>query len=161
MCRPRRGTRHVLRLIRDILFYRPQKKKTDLAQALDYLNRVTRRRIIVFVLSDFLDDNYEQAFKRAGRRHDLIAIRIFDPLEKSLPSVGLAHLEDAETGQQQLMDARLFDEQIFQARRDALVQLTRSAGCDLVEVTTEGNEGQHLDALVRFFRLRQRRQRRR
>src|ERR1700732_36463 len=73
---PRKGTRHVLRLIRDILFYQPQHRRTSLRNALDYLNRVLHRRAIIFLLSDFLDRDYERSFKRTGRRHDLIAVRL-------------------------------------------------------------------------------------
>ncbi len=76
---PRKGTRHVLRLIRDVLFYQPQHRGTSLAHALDYLNRVVHRRVIVFLLSDFLDSGYEKSLKRTGRRHDLVAVRIADP----------------------------------------------------------------------------------
>src|SRR5215468_9613896 len=86
---PRKGTRHVLRLIRDILFFQPEHRKTCLRTGLDYLNRVLRRRVIVFLLSDFLDRGFEQAYKRAGKRHDLVAVRISDPREDVLPAVGL------------------------------------------------------------------------
>src|SRR6201997_1097662 len=68
---PRKGIRHVLRLIRDVLFYQPRRPGTSLREGLDYLNRVLRRRAIVFLLSDFLDEGYERSLKRAGRRHDL------------------------------------------------------------------------------------------
>src|SRR5262252_653683 len=146
---PRKGTRHVLRLIRDVLFYQPQHRGTALQQALDYLNRVLHRRTIVFLLSDFLDRDYERTLKRSGRRHDLIAVRIADPREEELPSVGLLEVEDAETGAHLLLDTR--SRQVREAfartaaeRRAALAQLTRSARIDLVEVLTDGS---HLDAL--------------
>src|SRR6516162_1568255 len=125
---PRKGTRHVLRLIRDVLFYEPVRRGTSLKGGLDFLNRVLRRRTIVFLLSDFLDEGFEPSFKRAGRRHDLIAVRISDPHEEELPAVGLLELEDAESGERLMLD------------------------------TTDGS---HLDALIRFFRLRERRLRRR
>jgi uncharacterized protein (DUF58 family) len=160
---PRKGTRHVLRLIRDVLFYQPKHRRTSLQEGLDYLNRVQHRRAIVFLLSDFLDRGYERALKRTGRRHDLVAVRITDPREEELPAVGLLELEDAETGERLLLDtgSRQVREGFAAAarkRREEIVQLTRSAGIDLIEVTTEGN---HLDALIRFFRLRERRLRRR
>src|SRR6516162_11569583 len=97
---PRKGSRHVLRLIRDVLFFQPTHKGTCLREALDYLNRVLHRRAIVFFLSDFLDRDYEKAFQRTGKRHDLIAVPITDPREEELPAVGLLELEDAETGRQ-------------------------------------------------------------
>ncbi len=159
---PRKGNRHVLRLIRDILFFRPTHRGTNLREALDFLNRVLRRRVIVFFLSDFLDEHFERSFKRAGRRHDLVAVRITDPREEELPAVGLLELEDAETGTRLLLDTSSREvREAFaanaRARRDTIQQLTRSAGTDLIEVSTDGG---HLDALIRFFRLRERRQRR-
>ena len=96
---PRKGARHVLRLIRDVLFHRPRRPGTSLREGLDFLNRVQRRRAIVFLFSDFLDEGYELSFKRAGRRHDLIAVRVTDPREEELPAVGLLRVEDAETGE--------------------------------------------------------------
>jgi uncharacterized protein (DUF58 family) len=156
---PRKGTRHVLRLIRDILFFEPARRGTSLGQALDYLNRVLRRRVIVFLLSDFLDCEFEKPLKRTGRRHDLIAVRITDPREEELPPVGLLELEDAETGQHLLVDtssAPVREEYARAARerRLALRQLMRSAQIDFIEVSTDGA---HLDALIRFFKLRERR----
>src|SRR6266545_1698421 len=129
---PRKGTRHVLRLIRDILFFQPKHRGTSLREGLDYLNRVLRRRTIVFLLSDFLDRGHEKALKRTGRRHDLIAVRITDPREEELPAVGLLELEDAETGARLLVDSgsrrvRTAFAEAARRRRDAVRQLTRAA----------------------------------
>ncbi len=178
---PRKGTRHVLRLIRDVLFFQPERPGTSLREGLDFLNRVQKRRAVVFLFSDFLEPkkgtaplpqrdsplfrferDFEKAFKRTARRHDLVAVRLTDPREEELPAVGLLELEDAESGARLLLDTNsravrdAFREQ-GRARRETTRQLTRSAGVDLIEVTTDGG---HLDALVRFFRLRERRQRR-
>ena len=159
---PRKGTRHVLRLIRDVLFYQPIHRGTSLREGLDFLNRVLHRRTIVFLLSDFLDSGYEASFKRTGRRHDFIAVRIVDPREEELPAVGLLELEDTESGERLLLDtnsaaARLAFRSAAQRRREELTQLTRRTRVDLIEVSTAGG---HLDALIRFFRLRERRLRR-
>ena len=159
---PRKGTRHVLRIIRDVLFFQPKHRRTSLKEGLDYLNRVLHRRAIVFLLSDFLDRGFERAFKRTGRRHDLIAIRITDPREEELPPVGLLELEDAETGQHLVLDTfsrkvRTAYAEAARKRREHIRQLARSARIDLIEVSTDGG---HLDALIRFFRLRERRLRR-
>ena len=151
----------MLRLLRDILFFEPVHKGTDLGAGLDYLNKVHRRRAIVFLLSDFLGTGITDAFRRAARKHDLIAVRTSDPREQVWPAVGLVQLEDAETGQQVLIDtgSRRFRES-FAARaterRTAFTRLARSAQVDLIEVSTDGD---HFDALVRFFRLRERRRR--
>ncbi|HVS34855.1 MAG TPA: DUF58 domain-containing protein [Gemmataceae bacterium] len=160
---PRKGARHVLRLIRDVLFHQPRRTGTSLREGLDFLNRIQRRRAVVFLFSDFLDEGYEMSFKRAARRHDLVAVRVVDPREEELPPGGLLRVEDAETGERLLVDTssrrvRAAYAAAAVARREAVRQLARSSGADLIEVSTQGD---HLDALIRFFRLRERRQRKR
>jgi uncharacterized protein (DUF58 family) len=159
---PRKGTRHALRLIRDVLFFQPEHHGTSLKQALDYLNRVQHRRAIVFLLSDFLDSGYDRPFQRTGRRHDLTAVHISDPREEILPAVGLVELEDAETGRRLVVDTSSVEVrraclEAGRRRREALRQLARSARVDLIEVSTDGG---HLDALVHFFQMREHRLRR-
>ena len=156
---PSKGVKHVLRLLRDILFFEPERKGTSLKAGLDYLNQVQRRRAIVFMLSDFADVGFESAFRLAGRKHDLIAVRITDPRERELPNVGLLELRDAETDRQRLIDTshpgvrRQFAERAA-ARDEHVRKLARSAKTDLIEVGTDGG---HFDALLRFFRIRERR----
>lgn len=159
---PRKGTRHALRLIRDILFPSPSHPGTNLAVGLDYVNRVLRRRAIVFLLSDFHAAGYEKALRRAARRHDLIGVYQSDRLEERLPAVGLLELGDAETGATLLVDTQNADfrtayEAAAVARRSAVRQQFASARADWIEV---GTDGSHLDALVRFFRRREHRLRR-
>jgi len=156
---PRKGLRHALRLIRDVLYFQPARRGTSIQHALDYLNRVIRRRCIAFLISDFLDRDFEKALKHAGRRHDLIAVRISDPKEMELPPMGLLQLEDAENNRQVLADAgsqrtREAFAVLAQRRRDDLRRLARSAKTDLIEVSTDGG---HLDSLIRFFQMRERR----
>ena len=121
--------------------------------------RVLRRRAILFLFSDFLDRGFEKSFQRSARRHDLVAVAQSDPRERELPAVGLLELEDAETGRQALIDTssrefrRRFVEE-GEARLRALRQLARAQRVDVLEV---GTDGRHLDALVRFFQLRERR----
>jgi uncharacterized protein (DUF58 family) len=159
---PRKGSRHVLRLIRDVLFFQASHRGTSIQMGLDYLNRILHRRSIIFLLSDFLDRGFERAFERTARRHDLIAIRITDPREEQLPPVGLVEVEDAETEERLLLDtgSRRVRGEFARAaaeRRAALRQLAHSSGADLVEVSTDGS---HLDSLIRFFHVRERRLRR-
>ena len=156
---PRKGTRHVLRLIRDILFFEPRHPGTALRTGLDFLNKVLHRRAIVFLFSDFLDRGFEKAFQRTGRRHDLVALALSDPREIALPPVGLVELDDAETGRPLLVDTSDPHFQAAQAQKSAgrlqkLQQLARSSRIDLIEVSTQGN---HLDTLTRFFYVRERR----
>jgi uncharacterized protein (DUF58 family) len=156
---PRKGTRHAQRLLRDILFFQPSHRGTGLRTALDALQRIQKRRAIVFLFSDFRDAGYERALRLAGRKHDLVAVWVRDPLEEALPDVGLLELEDAETGEQRLIDTgsaavRAAFVAAQQRHRDNLQRLLRGAGVDLIDVSTAGG---HLDALVDFFRRRQRR----
>lgn len=156
---PRKGTRHAQRLLRDILFFRPMQRGTDVRVALDTLQRLQRRRAVVFLLSDFRAAGFERALRLAGRKHDLIAVAVRDPLDAALPNVGLLETQDAETGEQRLIDTaapsvRTAYTVAQQRRREELRRATRAADVDLVEVSTEGG---HLDALTAFFRRRQRR----
>jgi uncharacterized protein (DUF58 family) len=158
---PNKGPRHVLRLLRDILAFEAEKPGTNLAAALDSLNKVQRRRAIVFLLSDFLGEGYESAFRRAARKHDLIAVRITDPREVDWPAAGLVRLQDAETGRQVVIDTsnRRFREAFaarMKERMDAFTRLARSSQADQIEA---GTAGQHFDALLGFFRKRDRRRR--
>ncbi|MBA4190237.1 MAG: DUF58 domain-containing protein [Planctomycetaceae bacterium] len=158
---PNKGPRHVLRILRDILAYEPQKTGTDLAAALDYVTKVQRRRAIVFLLSDFLGTGYEKSFRRAARKHDLVAIRTTDPREVLWPAVGLVRVQDAETGEQVLIDTsdpavRKRFETLAAERTASFTKLARSAQADVIEVGTDGG---HFDALLGFFRKRDRRRR--
>lgn len=159
---PSNGPRHILRVLRDVLFFEPSSPRTSLKSLLDHLQRVQRRRATVFLFSDFLDTGYETAFRQAGRRHDLIAVRLIDPREEELPNVGLVQLKDSESGRQMLIDTR--DKSLREAfaakaqqRHNDVRKLARSADVDLIELSTSDD---HFEALLRFFRLRERRARR-
>jgi uncharacterized protein (DUF58 family) len=158
---PNKGPRHVLRLLRDILAFEPQKTGTNLAAALDYVVKVQRRRAIVFVLSDFFGMEYEKSFRRAARKHDLIAVRTGDRRERDWPAVGLVRQQDAETGKQILIDTG--DSRVrerlrasSEERSATFTKLARGAQADVIEV---GTDGSHFDALLGFFRKRDRRRR--
>src|SRR4051794_4330524 len=127
---PRKGARHAQRLLRDILFYQPAGRGTGLRAALDAIQRVQRKRAIVFLFSDFRDHGFDAALRLAGRRHDLVAVWVRDPLEEELPPVGLLELEDAETGEQVLIDTTPAARAAFTAasrrRADELRRLFRA-----------------------------------
>ncbi len=101
---PRKGRTHVLRLIRELLYFRPERRRTDIAAALEYVSRVIRKRSVVFVVSDFRASGYERPLRIASKRHDVVAIVLTDPRELHLPSIGLVEFEDAETRQRILVD---------------------------------------------------------
>ncbi len=138
---PRKGRSHVFRLIREILFFRPAHRGTRLKAALDYLNLVERRPAIVFVISDFLDSNFEKALRITNQHHDVIAISIFDRREVELPDVGSIALEDAETGEileVNTSDRRLreeFSRRATHERAERRKALERT-GLDIIDLET-------------------------
>jgi len=95
---PAKGSTHVLRLIRDLLNFTPRQTQTDISVGIEYLARVTNKKSVVFLISDFLGEGFEKQMRVLGKRHDLIAVSITDPREKQMPNLGLIQLEDAETG---------------------------------------------------------------
>ncbi len=156
---PRKGPRHALRLIRDLFVHTPRERTTNLQAGLVFLNKVMKRRALIFVFSDFLDAGYEKVMQRTARRHDVVAVTVRDPREETIPDVGLLEIQDAETGQQMLLDtsASRFQEAFRenqQRRVDVFRQWTRAHKIDVLSVSTVGR---HLDELMRFFQTRQRR----
>jgi len=156
---PKKGRRHVLRVVREILAFQPVGRGTDLELALDYLNRVQSRRAVTFVLSDFQDAGFEKKLRVAGKRHDVVALSLRDPREEELPAVGLIELRDAETGKRALVDS--FNREVregFAARArtrlESLREMCRKAGVDQVEIRTDTD---YMMPLVKFFRKRGRR----
>jgi uncharacterized protein (DUF58 family) len=104
---PRRGSTHVLRVIRELLYYRPERHGTRIQQALQHLNLVLHKRAVVFLISDLLDQGFEQPLKVANRKHDVVIIQIVDPRERELPAVGILEVRDAETGEVVRIDTSL------------------------------------------------------
>jgi uncharacterized protein (DUF58 family) len=96
---PKKGKSHILRIIRELLEFKPKSKKTDLVEALKYLSNVMKKRTIIFVLSDFMMDEYENTLKIVGNKHDVTGIRVYDPREEEIINLGLVQMEDAETGE--------------------------------------------------------------
>jgi uncharacterized protein (DUF58 family) len=155
---PKKGRRHVLRVIGEILTFQPQSRKTDLAKGLDFLAKVSRRRSVVFLVSDFLSDGWERAMRITAQRHELVPVVVGDPLEQALPPVGLVLLEDLESGEVIEVDTRSRARHDF-ARRARLAADERDAtlrrvNVDVVEVATNQP---YVDALIAFFRARAKR----
>ena len=156
---PKKGARHVLRVIRDVLYFKPKGRGTAIGPALDYLNRMAHRKTVSFVISDFIDERFEKSLAVTSRRHDLISIVTGDPREFEWPAAGIIEWQDAETGKRFLVDtadrktrARLSDQQI--ARRTSTLTKLRSAGVDVIEV----NAGKpYQRELISFFKRRERR----
>jgi len=156
---PKKGLSHVLRVIRELLYFKPQQVQTDIAEGLDYLGRVTSKRSVIFLISDFQGEGFETPMRVLGRKHDLVAVTITDPREIRLPNVGLLELEDAETGEIILVDTssariRKRYEQMGFERIQQLKELFTSMGIDQITIST-GKD--YVRDLVRFFLARERR----
>ena len=156
---PRKGSSHILQLIREILYHEPKGKRTDLRQPLDFLNRVSTRKAVVFLLSDFHAEHYEQALTISSRRHDLIAISIEDPGEQNLPEIGIVHLEDPETGANYEIDfsdhqVRTEFRQLAEKERNEREAIFRRNQIDSISLLTDQD---YFPALRSFFLRREHR----
>ncbi len=156
---PKKGPRHVLRVIRELLYHEPKGSGTNIALALEYLNKITRRKAVVFLVSDFLSEGYERDLRLSSKRHDLIPITITDPREMAFPKIGLIELEDAETGERIVVDFRSLrsrSEYASQAEKDfrSRKELFRSMGIDSIDVVTDKP---YVHEILKYFRMRERR----
>lgn len=153
---PKKGKSHILRIIRELIDFQPESKGTNLSEALRYLTNVVKKRSIAFLITDFMDTNYSDALKLANKKHDLVAIRIFDQLEQEVPNVGLLPITDAETGEVIWLDTSKqetrtklkasglkFEEQLKET-------LMRS-GVDMAEIRTDHS---YVKPLLNLFKRR-------
>ncbi len=156
---PKKGKKHVLRVIRELLNFTPESRHTDISMALRYMNRIVPRRVICFLLSDFMTDGYEMDLRLTARRHDLVAITITDPAESELPGVGLMEVEDAETGKRLILDtSTATGKRRFRQLRDEEWEnrenLLRSARVDSIRLVTDQS---YIHELSVFFKMRMQR----
>lgn len=155
---PKKGRRHVLRVIGEILAFEPTSRGTDLATALDLLGKIARRRSVVFLVSDFLSEGWEQAMRIARQRHELVPVVVGDPLESALPPVGLLLLEDLESGDVVELDTSGYAGREFARRAKQFAhvrdQALRRLNVDVVEIQTNAS---YVDALIAFFKARAKR----
>lgn len=156
---PKKGHAHIWRVIRDILSHESKAKKTDLNLPLEYLNRVAKRKVAAFLISDFLGEGFEKMLKQTARHHDLIAVSITDPKEEAIPNVGLIELQDAENEDLLLIDSvqsavrNKWNETMHKdhEKRDFLF---RRAGIDHVRLDTSGD---YVDPIIKLFKAREKR----
>ena len=158
---PRKGRRHVLRVLRELLYHRPDRSGTDIRMALEYLTRVARRRAVVFLVSDFLAGGFGRALNIAGRRHDTIAVRVRDRRETELPPIGLVEFEDAETGERFVVNTsdRSFQEAFARDRVAVEEELERTLLHGKVDLIDVRADRPYVRPLMRFFKERERRRR--
>jgi len=156
---PAKGRQHVLRLIREVLYFKPEGIQTDISGALEYFSRVIKRKSVVFLISDFLSEDFYKPLQIANNKHDVIAVKISDPRESSFDNVGLIELEDAETGEVILVDtgSRAFRRE-FAAKADEDNSMLKKGfqliNLDFINIRTDQ---EYTKPLIEFFRMRERR----
>jgi len=155
----KKGSRHILRLIRELLYFKMPARKTNISGALDFLGRVTRKKATVFVVSDFIEVDFKKQLSMINRRHDVIAVSVRDRAEIFMPDVGIIEVVDAETGEVVLIDTsgRQFAERYGRSasgRFDELKNMLRSINVDCISISTDKP---YIQDLVRFFHMRHRR----
>lgn len=156
---PKKGKRHGLRVIREILYYEPKKKQTNLKNALEYLYRMLTRSAVIFVISDFMTEGYEKTFKILNQKHDPVAIQISDEREETLPSCGWVAVRDRETDETILVnsgDRRLREAfgRLQKKRQEQIDSFFKLNGIDAIKLNTRDS---YVEPLVKFFKLREHR----
>jgi uncharacterized protein (DUF58 family) len=156
---PKKGRTHILRIVRELLDFKPSNRLTNIGEGLRYLTSAIKKRSIAFLISDFLGENYEDALKIAARKHDLIGVRLFDPREISLPNIGLMHVVDAETGENVWVDTsdkRITDRYAswWKRKGDERIRMFRKNGVDAIDIRIDQS---YIQPLINFFRAREKR----
>lgn len=155
--RPERGTRHALRMVRDVLAAEPSLgQRTDIGAAADYLGRVLRRRAVIFVISDFLDEGYEESLRGLARRHEVVALTLADPIDTALPDMGMIAVADAETGERLWIDSgdarvRAAYAEATHTRADRRRRAIASCGVEEIMIPITGDV---IAPLAAYFRRR-------
>lgn len=156
---PKKGKTNIWKIIREILTFKPENKETNIASALDFLLKVTKKKSIVFLISDFINDNYQKQIKAVSKIHDLVTIKILDPNEKNIPEVGLVILEDAETGE--LIEVNTFDKKSMEIYKAIIEQdsknfnkFIRSNQIDCIEINSAKP---YIKDLIKFFKIKEKR----
>ena len=153
---PKKGKSHVLRVVRELLYTKPNFKGTSIKNALEFLMKVTKRKAVVFLLSDFLDEGFLDSLKITARKHDLVGINIFDSYEQSFPNIGMIKAEDAETGVKFWIDTS--NDHYLKQMNDSntkktneFYKSTQKMGLDIIPISTSED---YVEPLMRFFKKR-------
>ncbi len=156
---PKKGRSHVLRVIRELLYHKPQEQGTNLASVFDFLLKVAKRRSVVFIISDFLDEDYWKQLRMVNQKHDVIGIRIFDPSELDFPNIGHQKIHDPETGETFWIDTKkskereAYKQQVLQQFKNIKKECDRIQ-FDLIDISTDED---FVEPLMRYFKLREHR----
>ena len=153
---PKKGKQHILRIIRELINFRPENRKTSITEALRFLSNAIKKRSIVFLISDFMDYHFEDALRIASKRHDLIGLHIYDIRETELPDIGLINIVDAETGKEMLVDTssryiRNTYKNSWKKRTDDLNEIFLKLGVDTASISTDED---YVRPLISLFKKR-------
>jgi uncharacterized protein (DUF58 family) len=153
---PKKGKSHVLRIIRELIEFEPKSHKTDVSQALKFLSGTQKKKAIVFLISDFMSDEYENTLKIASKKHDITGIRVFDIREEKLPNLGMVPMLDAETGETQLVNTgskaiRMEYEKEYQNKVDYFIETFRKSGSGVVNTRVDES---YVTKLLSYFKSR-------
>ena len=153
---PKKGKSHVLRIIRELIEFHPKSHETDVSQALKFLSGTQKKKAIVFLISDFMSDEYESTLKIASKKHDITGIRVFDIREEKLPNLGMVPMLDAETGETQLVNTgskaiRLAYEKEYQNKVDYFIETFRKSGSGVVNTRVDES---YVTKLLSYFKSR-------
>ncbi len=153
---PKKGRKHILHIIRELINFTPDSKQTNLSESLRYLTNAIKKRCTAFLLSDFISDNFEDALKIANNKHDLVALRIYDKGETKLPPVGLLRLKDAESGKEMWVDTlsgkvRNKYEKWWQDQNTKVNETFKRSGVDFVSINTEED---YVKPIIKLFKKR-------
>lgn len=156
---PRKGKSHILRILRELITFEPQRSGTNIKGALEHLNHVVKKRAVVFVLSDFYDEGYMQSLRIAARRHDLVAVHLSDPREERIPAIGLVRVHDAESGKPAWIDTsstrtRKKIEANFRRLQAETKSSVQRSGADYLPLSIERD---YIRPLIQFFKQREKR----
>ncbi len=154
---PKKGTTHILRIIRELVDFRPESQKTDIGEALRYLTNAIKKRCTAFIISDFLDTGFDEALRIAGNKHDMVAVRIYDESETSLPNVGLIRIFNKESGRYTWVDTaitrtRLNYNEWWRNQEQHLFTLFKKSRTDMVSISTNQD---YVKPLVGVFKIRE------
>ena len=153
---PKKGRKHILHIIREFITFTPEHRQTNISEALKYLTNAIKKRCTTFVISDFIDNDFEDALKIANQKHDVVALKVYDKRETEIPSIGMIKLKDAETGQYQWADTsnkavRQAYNRWWRETEDATRRLFSKCGVDNVSVRTDED---YVKALISLFKKR-------
>ncbi|MDP4203988.1 DUF58 domain-containing protein [Paludibacter sp.] len=153
---PQKGKKHILYIIRELLDFQPESSRTDVSQVLQYFTNAIKRRCTAFLISDFIDGEFERAMMIANRKHDVVALQVYDPRETELPDIGLVKLKDAETGERLWVDTsdrrlRMAYHNWWGENQISLQQVLAKCNVDSVSISTDED---YVKSLMRLFKLR-------